>query len=146
MRKRMLYLVAVILLAGCGANDTADAEGGEKVQETEGVESGGTPAADTEKEESNDSELTEIRESYEDETYKVTLKAITDVNETTAVGPMEVTIEDVKVLTIEPSQEAHEEYYYQYSSEEEFDYPHIQATSENTSEDMVNFNPVSTVE
>ncbi|WP_166000496.1 DUF4352 domain-containing protein [Bacillus sp. Cs-700] len=94
----------------------------------------------------DDSSLTEVGQTYQDADGSITLKASSDFNEKTTIGDVELTVSDVKVMAYAPSPDLID-FFHSYSNDEtKFNYVKIRVHVKNTSDQTVNFAPVSTLE
>ncbi|WP_273852031.1 DUF4352 domain-containing protein [Guptibacillus spartinae] len=143
-------LSASLFLAGCAANNanqqassqtenattatkTSDAKAEHK-QQTEVIDSPQAP---------DDSSLTKVGKSYQDADGSITLKAKSDYDEKTEIGDMALTVSDVKVMSYSPSPDLID-FFHGYSNDETtFNYVKIRVNVKNTSDQTVNFAPVS---
>ncbi|MCA0173907.1 DUF4352 domain-containing protein [Bacillus sp. RAR_GA_16] len=151
----MKYLITISLLSaslflgGCAANnanqqassqtenatDTKKSEAqAEHKQQTEVIDSPQAP---------DDSSLTKVGQSYQDADGSITLKAKSDTNEKTPIGDIALTVSDVKVMSYSPSPDLID-FFHGYSNDETtFNYVKIRVNVKNTSDQAVNFAPVS---
>ncbi|AQQ55063.1 hypothetical protein B0X71_08930 [Planococcus lenghuensis] len=90
--------------------------------------------------------LKEVGQTFTDEDGSVTLKAITDYSGTHSIGPVKLTIADIKVMNYSPSPDLIDYFHGYTHSEDNFSYIKLQVTIENTSEQLVDFAPVSVLE
>ncbi|MCA0993734.1 DUF4352 domain-containing protein [Guptibacillus hwajinpoensis] len=94
----------------------------------------------------DDRSLTEVGQTYQDADGSITLKASSDFNEKTTIGDVELTVSDVKVMAYAPSPDLID-FFHGYSNDEtKFNYVKIRVHVKNTSDQTVNFAPVSTLE
>ena len=94
----------------------------------------------------DDSSLTEVGQTFQDADGSITLQAISDDNEKTEIGDVALTISEVKVMKYEPSPDLID-FFHSYSTDEEkFSYVKIRVNVKNTSDETVNFAPVSVLE
>lgn len=94
----------------------------------------------------DDSSLTEVGQTYQDADGSITLKAISDFNKKTTIGDIELTVSDVKVMSYAPSPDLID-FFHGYSNDEtQFNYVKVRVLVKNTSDQTVNFAPVSTLE
>ena len=146
-------LSASLFLGGCAANNTnqqasSQTENSATVKKTsdtnvdqkEQTEVIDSPQAP------DDSSLTEVGQSYQDADGSITLKANSDYHEKTVIGDMELTVSDVKVMSYSPSPDLID-FFHGYSNDETtFNYVKIRVNVKNTSDQAVNFAPVSALE
>ncbi|WP_200416375.1 hypothetical protein [Virgibacillus salexigens] len=90
--------------------------------------------------------LNEIGDQFEDEDGNVTLEAITDYQKMHSIGPIQMSIRDVKVVNFSPAMHLVDYFHGFTHNEENFNYIKMYVTIENTSDQMVNFAPVSILE
>ncbi|MGA9287923.1 MAG: DUF4352 domain-containing protein [Anaerobacillus sp.] len=94
----------------------------------------------------DDSSLTEVGQTFQDADGSITLQAISNDNEKTEIGDVALTISEVKVMKYEPSPDLID-FFHSYSTDEEkFSYVKIRVNVKNTSDETVNFAPVSVLE
>ncbi|MGB8000188.1 MAG: DUF4352 domain-containing protein [Anaerobacillus sp.] len=94
----------------------------------------------------DDSSLTEVGQTFQDADGSIMLQAISDDNERREIGDVTLTISDVKVMKYEPSPDLID-FFHSYSTDEEkFSYVKIRVNVKNTSDETVNFAPVSVLE
>lgn len=164
MKNLILILSAVFLLTGCANNmkqpeDTSSQtnmeletegqmeKGANKIQavtndetvETKDKLISNPQAPDT-------SSLKEIGQRYVDANGSVTLEAISDYQDTHLIGPIELTIQDVKALNFSPALHLIDYYHGFTHNEMNFNMVEFSIIVKNTSEEAVNFAPVSVLE
>src|SRR5690606_11566315 len=66
-----------------------------------------------------DEPLTEIGQYHIDITGKITLLKYKKVNESTKIGPVELTMTDLKLLKLEPTDEFYDQFLYQFTNEKD---------------------------
>ncbi|MGI8313776.1 DUF4352 domain-containing protein [Halobacillus mangrovi] len=94
----------------------------------------------------NDSELTEIGATHKDQDGKIRLLAYAPEEQQVDVGPMNVTIHEAKFMHYKPSPDMIDFFHGFTHEESSFNYLKLRVTVENTSEQQVNFAPVSHLE
>lgn len=152
-----LFLAASLVLAGCanGAKQGSDNEKTAEQSETTEEDKQQNDAKKNDEQSTqakdnpqapNTSSLTKVGDYHKDEDGSATLKALTNYNETTQVGDVELTISDVKVLNYSPSMDLID-FFHPYSDDEKnFNYVKLDVTVKNTSDEPVDFAPVSVLE
>ncbi|TLS36101.1 DUF4352 domain-containing protein [Pseudalkalibacillus caeni] len=90
--------------------------------------------------------LNEIGQTFEDEDGVVTLEAISAHDNTHLIGPVELTVKDIKVMNYSPSPDLIDYFHGFTHNEENFNYVKIDVTIRNTSEKAINFAPISYLE
>ncbi|WP_214851320.1 hypothetical protein [Exiguobacterium sp. s193] len=92
----------------------------------------------------DDRALTKRNQTVRDAKGEVTLKQIQPGKQTHSIGPIEMTIEEVKVVQNRPSY-AMIDFFHGFTHEESFDMVKTRVTLTNTSKQSVTFNPVAHV-
>ena len=143
-------LTSALFLSGCAANNanhqassqtensttatTPSEEHPDRKEQTKVIDSPQAP---------DDSSLTKVGQSYQDADGSITLKAKSDYHEKLMVGDMALTVSDVKVMSYSPSPDLID-FFHGYSNDETtFNYVKIRVNVKNTSDQTVNFAPVS---
>ncbi|AQQ55433.1 DUF4352 domain-containing protein [Planococcus lenghuensis] len=90
--------------------------------------------------------LNEIGQVFTDEDGTVTLKAITDYQKAHTIGPIQLTVFNIKVVNYSPSHDLIDYFHGFTHSEDNFNYLKLHVTIENTSDQVVDFAPVSILE
>ncbi|WP_270180939.1 DUF4352 domain-containing protein [Alkalihalobacillus sp. CinArs1] len=148
------FLAASLLLAGCatdaeqGADNNTQSETAQEdnQQKDENKKENKSAKAPDNPQAPDDSSLTKVGDFHEDEDGSVTLKALSNYNETTKIGDVELTISDVKVMNYSPSMDLID-FFHPYSDDEKnFNYVKLHVTVKNTSDEPVDFAPVSVLE
>ncbi|MBM7552157.1 DUF4352 domain-containing protein [Thalassobacillus pellis] len=161
MKHILLLVTALVLLTACSNNEKAngsteetkdDSEQTEETKETKETEE----QTATEKDEPDtfiespqapdDSELTEIGQTHRDKDGKIELLAYAPEDKTLQAGKMEVTIKGAKVLNYRPSPDLIDFFHGYTNHEKNFNYLKVRVIVKNTSEEKVNFAPVSHIE
>ncbi|MCA0988449.1 DUF4352 domain-containing protein [Guptibacillus algicola] len=151
------FLAASLSLAGCANNaeqesnnDTNSSQPETKQEDnkqndTQTNDEQATQAQDN-PQAPDDSSLTKVGDFHEDEDGSAMLKALSNFNETTQIGDVELTISDVKVLNYSPSMDLID-FFHPYSDDEKnFNYVKLHVTVKNKSDEPVDFAPVSVLE
>ncbi|WP_283152774.1 DUF4352 domain-containing protein [Guptibacillus hwajinpoensis] len=145
-------LSASLFLGGCAANDadndaesqaensTTNEKSEPKSEQKENTRVVDSPQAP------DDSSLTEVGQTFQDADGSIKLKAVSDYNEKTEIGDVELTISDVKVMKYEPSPDLIDFFHGYSTNEEKFNYVKVRVNVKNTSDETVNFAPVSLLE
>lgn len=92
----------------------------------------------------DDRMLTKRNQTVRDDKGELTLQQIQSVKQTHSIGPINMTIEDVKVIQTRPSY-AMIDFFHGFTHEEAFDMVKTRVTLTNTSKQPVTFNPVAHV-
>ncbi len=91
----------------------------------------------------DDRKLTEVGKTYRDQDGVIKLLAIYSEDKQISVGPMEVTVKEAKLLNYSPSHDL-VDYFHGYTHQEtNFNYVKLRVVVENTSDESLNFAPVS---
>lgn len=90
----------------------------------------------------DDRQLTKIDQTVTDDKGDLTLKQFKPVNETRKIGPIKMTIEEIKVFHARPSY-GMIDFFHGYTHDESFDLIKTRVTITNTSDAPVTFNPVA---
>jgi hypothetical protein len=93
----------------------------------------------------DDRNLQKPGDFYVDEKGEATLKKMKMVNKTYSVGPIQLTVKDVKVIHLVPDYSLID-YFHALTHEEEFDFIKVFVEIKNTSSQKVNFAPVALFE
>lgn len=94
----------------------------------------------------DDSELTDIGATHSDQDGKIKLLAYAPEEQQVNVGPMTVTIHEAKFMHYKPSPDMIDFFHGFTHDESSFNYVKLRVTVENTSEERLNFAPVSHLE
>ncbi|WP_221568432.1 DUF4352 domain-containing protein [Alkalihalobacillus sp. TS-13] len=94
----------------------------------------------------DDRDLTEVGKPHRDEDGKVKLLAISTSGEQISVGPFKVTLEEAKLMNYSPSPDLIDFFHGFTSKESNFNYVKLKIKVENTSDETLNFSPVSVLE
>ncbi|TKD72346.1 DUF4352 domain-containing protein [Pseudalkalibacillus hwajinpoensis] len=152
-------LSASLFLGGCAANNekqnagsqdessTKTAEQSETNQNTEAAKKESTDNSIMDSPQApDDTSLTEVGQTFEDQDGSITLKAISNYDETTTIGDIELTVSDVKAMNYSPSPDLVDFFHGYSDNETQFNYVKLRVTVKNTSDQAVNFAPVSVLE
>jgi hypothetical protein len=90
----------------------------------------------------DDRALVTVGETAKDRKGELTLKAYNPVNETIQVGPVTMTVKDVKVLHYVPDYSMID-FFHAFTHEEAFDFVKVNVEIQNTSDESIKFNPVA---
>lgn len=90
----------------------------------------------------DDRDLVLAGETVKDLKGELTLKAYSPVNETIKVGPITMTVKDVKVLHYVPDYSMID-FFHAFTHEEAFDFVKVSVEIENNSDTSVKFNPIA---
>lgn len=93
-----------------------------------------------------DKELVDIGESVKDLKGEITLLDMTKPNQTHTIGPLEVTIEELKILDYYPSADLIDFFHGLAHDESHFNYAKLTITVKNTSDEQVDFAPIAILE
>lgn len=138
MKKYVVFFMLLTLLIGCSNNQTAPEK--DKQAEAEYLSDYSSNPQVT-----DDRSLVEVGQSISDEKGEATLKAIKQINETHEIGPIQLSVKDMKVLHLKPDYSL-VDYFHVLTHEEEFDFVKVFVESKNTSADKVNFAPIALME
>ncbi len=150
-------LSASLLLGGCAANNEGQSKVSQNEPSTNTAEANDNQNKDSSINESDksimdspqapdDSSLTEVGKTVEDQDGMITLKAISKYDETISIGDVELTISDVKVMDYAPSPDLVDFFHGYSDNETQFNYVKLRVNVKNTSDQTVNFAPVSLLE
>ncbi|WP_078409407.1 hypothetical protein [Priestia abyssalis] len=163
MKQTFSVLFLIMLLVGCSANAAPDSDETNKENATETERPTNEKNTETSKQKdseqtenqtveyqpnpqvTDDRSLLEVGQSYEDDKGEATLKAINNVNQTYKVGPIELTVKEMKLVHLRPSY-GMIDYFHVLTHEEEFDFVKVFVEIKNTSSEKVNFAPVALLE
>ncbi|MDQ0218372.1 DUF4352 domain-containing protein [Peribacillus cavernae] len=146
MKKIIFIFILLNVLAGCSSGN-----GGEQQASGEHAEKVATEKPQLKvKDEvyvpnpqiTDDLKLTEAGQTISDDKGKLTLKAYKKVNEPIKVGPMDLTVKEVKVMHFVPDYSMID-FFHSYTQEEEFDVVKIGVEFKNTSKEKVKFTPIA---
>ncbi|KHE68587.1 hypothetical protein [Halobacillus sp. BBL2006] len=158
MKHILLLLTALVLLAACSNKEEANKSEEEKADDTTQTEEMREleEKAASDKKESDtfiespqapdDSGLTEIGQTHRDKDGKIELMAYVPDDKTVHVGPMDVTIKEAKLMNYNPSPDLIDFFHGYTNQEKNFNYLKLRVVVKNTSDQKVNFAPVSYLE
>ncbi|WP_347551503.1 hypothetical protein ABFG93_06110 [Pseudalkalibacillus hwajinpoensis] len=146
-------LILTLFIGGCSDNHTAQETNSEvkassdSTESTVSTETKSTKTTITDSPQApDDSSLTEVGESFQDADGSITLNAISDYDETTTIGDVELHISDVKIMNYAPSPDLIDFFHGYSDNETQFNYVKLRVTVKNTSDKAVNFAPISMLE
>jgi hypothetical protein len=149
-----------MLLVGCSANVTP---GKDKTNSGDETKSGNTvtESNDETKQQTNqeqnqdtigqyqpnpqvtdDRTLQKVDQTYADGKGEATLKAINNVNKTYKIGPIELSVKEMKLIHLRPDYSMID-YFHVLTHDEEFDFVKVFVEIKNTSSENVNFAPIA---
>ncbi|WP_294740224.1 hypothetical protein [uncultured Exiguobacterium sp.] len=143
MKQILATLMLGTVLAGCGTStsqDTLTESPSAKQEQPVSLEK--TSAYVPNPQLPDDRRLTKINQTVTDDKGDLTLKQFKPVNETRKIGPIEMTIEEIKVFHARPSY-GMIDFFHGFTHEEFFDLIKTRVTITNTSDTPVTFNPVA---
>ncbi|MGI1806183.1 DUF4352 domain-containing protein [Exiguobacterium sp. TDN 0502] len=143
MKRILATLMLGTVLAGCGhsaSQDTPTEPSSAKQKQSVSLEK--TNAYVPNPQIPDDRKLTKVNQTVTDDKGELTLKDIKRVNETRKIGPIEMTIEEIKVFHDRPSY-GMIDFFHGFTHEESFDVVKTRVTITNTSDEPVTFNPVA---
>ncbi|WP_294744664.1 hypothetical protein [uncultured Exiguobacterium sp.] len=143
MKQILATLMLGTVLAGCGTStsqDTPTESPSAKQEQPVSLEK--TSAYVPNPQLPDDRRLTKINQTVTDDKGDLTLKQFKPVNETRKIGPIEMTIEEIKVFHARPSY-GMIDFFHGFTHEESFDLIKTRVTITNTSDAPVTFNPVA---
>ncbi|WP_394679028.1 hypothetical protein [uncultured Exiguobacterium sp.] len=143
MKQILATLMLGTVLAGCGTStsqDTPTESPSAKQEQPVSLEK--TSAYVPNPQLPDDRRLTKINQTVTDDKGDLTLKQFKLVNETRKIGPIEMTIEEIKVFHARPSY-GMIDFFHGFTHEESFDLIKTRVTITNTSDAPVTFNPVA---
>lgn len=163
MKQALSILFLATMLIGCSANAAPENNETNRASETETKNNTNEKNAEATKQKdseqaenqtveyqpnpqvTDDRSLLEVGQSYEDDKGEATLKAIHNVNQTYKVGPIELTVKEMKHVHLRPSY-GMIDYFHVLTHEEEFDFVKVFVEIKNTSSEKVHFAPVALLE
>ncbi|WP_240375418.1 hypothetical protein [Bacillus piscicola] len=154
---KVAALSVLLTLSACGGDEEEKAE--QQQSEDSAPTEEAAASAETEEEtepaiaeeeeeepaEPEDGVLTEVGQTVDEEHYSLELLAISDEEQTTNIGPVEIKLHDAKVFAQEVSDTAFEQLYSMYASDKNFTTVQLTATITNTGEEAIGVSPVETV-
>ncbi|WP_085506500.1 hypothetical protein [Thalassobacillus devorans] len=146
MKYLIMVVLSVMLLAGCSANGTNSESHAEAKDSTAPFDIPEKTKYTNNPQASNDRNLKKAGDHAEDENGQLTLKAIKEGQTVEEVGPMQLVIEDIKVMNYSPSPDLID-YFHAFSHNgANFDYIKFTVAIKNTSDQPVNFAPIDLLE
>jgi hypothetical protein len=154
MKQFFIPIGLSVLLFGCSSTDTPAVEENTAPQAEENIEEKNTNEStnDTSKKYSNspqavnDQSVTNIGQIYEDKNGVITLRAIHNNPETLEIGPIELTIKEVKIFTYLPSNDLIDYFHGFTHNEDNFNYVKVRVEVKNTSDQPAKFSPIGQLE
>jgi hypothetical protein len=110
MKQSLNLLVLILLLVGCSANaatvndekNTVDKTNAEQIETNEAENKNRIGQYQPNPQVTDDQSLLNVGQTYSDAKGEATLKAINDVNQTYIVGPIELTVKEMKMIHLRP--------------------------------------------
>ncbi|WP_285768162.1 DUF4352 domain-containing protein [Peribacillus sp. SI8-4] len=93
----------------------------------------------------DDRKLTQIGQKFSDAKGESALKAYKKVDEAIKVGPIEVTVKEMKVLHVTPDYSMID-FFHGYTHEEDFDIVKVKVEIKNKSDEKIKFSPIAFLE
>jgi PBP1b-binding outer membrane lipoprotein LpoB len=152
MKQSLNLLLLILLLVGCSANAATVNNEKNTVVNTK-AEEALIETKKSEKQETNqkyqpnpqvtdDQSLLTVGQTYSDSKGEATLKAINQVNQTYKMGPIELTVKEMKMIHLRPDYSMID-YFHVLTHDEEFDFVKLFVEIKNTSSEKVNFAPIA---
>jgi hypothetical protein len=156
MKQTLSMMFLIMLLVGCSSNPSPENNETTKKSETQTENNVNEKNDETNQEQieskmdeyqpnpqvTDDSSLQKIGQSYENEKGEATLKAIKNINKTYEVGPIELTVREMKLINLRPDYSMID-YFHVLTHEEQFDFVKVFVEIKNTSSEKVNFAPIA---
>jgi hypothetical protein len=152
MKQSLNFLLLILLLVGCSANaatvnNEKNTVVNTKAEETSNETNKSENQDTIEKYQPNpqvtdDQSLLKVGQTYSDAKGESTLKAINQVNQTYKVGPIELTVKEIKMIHLRPDYSMID-YFHVLTHDEEFDFVKVFVEIKNTSSEKVNFAPIA---
>jgi hypothetical protein len=150
MKQSLNLLLLIILLVGCSANaatvndekNTVDNTKAEQIETNEAENKNTIGQYQPNPQVTDDQSLLNVGQIYSDAKGEATLKAINDVNQTYKVGPIELTVKEMKMIHLRPDYSMID-YFHVLTHDEEFDFVKVFVEIRNTSSEKVNFAPIA---
>ncbi|WP_028784370.1 hypothetical protein [Thalassobacillus devorans] len=146
MKYLMMAVLSMSLLAGCSTDGTGNESHAEAKDSTVPFEIPEKTKYTNNPQASDDSELKKAGDHMEDENGQLTLEAIKKVQAVEEIGPMQLVIENIKVLNYSPSPDLIDYFHAFSDNEANFNYIKFTVAAKNTSDQPVNFAPVELLE
>ncbi|WP_057912203.1 DUF4352 domain-containing protein [Peribacillus muralis] len=93
----------------------------------------------------DDLKLTQIGENVSDAKGELTLKSYEKVNETINVGPVELTVKEMKIMHVTPAYSMID-FFHGYTHDEDFDIVKVEVAIKNKNAETIKFSPVAFLE
>lgn len=145
--KRLSLMMALLLAAGCSNNaslETINKEPAAAAKTETAVET--TEAAAvvyvSNPQVTDDQTLVKENETVSDGKGELTLLRYQSADEQVQVGPVQMTLNEAKVMHFTPDYSMID-FFHMYTHDEQFDFVKVNVTFENTSDEPVKFNPVA---
>lgn len=150
MKQSLNLLLLILLLVGCSANaatvndekNTVDNTKAEQIETNEAENQDTIGQYQPNPQVTDDQSLLTVGQTYSDAKGEATLKAINDVNQTYKVGPIELTVKEMKMIHLRPDYSMID-YFHVLTHDEEFDFVKVFVEIKNTSSEKVNFAPIA---
>ncbi|RKQ30771.1 hypothetical protein [Oceanobacillus halophilus] len=149
MKNALLMIITTLVLSGCINPDQQSEPVNDEFhqkKETDRVHAESTEKNDPymhNPQAPDTRSLENIGQEFTDENGKVILKAISDYMDTHRIGPVELSITDIKVMDYTPALHLIDYFHGFTNNETNFHYIKLAVTINNTSSEDVNFAPVS---
>ncbi|MCP3761677.1 DUF4352 domain-containing protein [Domibacillus sp. A3M-37] len=145
--KRLSWMMAAMLLAAGCSNNSQSLESPNEAEPAVAVE---TEAAETKEaaeyvpnpQVTDDQTLLKEKQAVSDGKGELMLLRYQSADEQVQVGPVQVTLNEAKVMHFTPDYSMID-FFHMYTHEEQFDFVKISVTFENTSDEPVQFNPAA---
>lgn len=156
MKHTLFLLFSILLLVGCSSNASLGKDK-PNTEEQNQIEKNVNESDDDTKQPMNqnatdqyqpnpqvtdDSSLKNIGQTYADAKGEAILKAVKNVNQTYKVGPVELTVKEMKWIHLRPAYSMID-YFHVLTHDEEFDFVKVFVEIKNTSPEKVNFAPIA---
>jgi hypothetical protein len=150
MKQSLNLLLLILLLVGCSANaatvndekNTVDNTKAEQIETNETENKNTIGQYQQNPQVPDDQSLLNVGQTYSDAKGEATLKAINDVKQTYKVGPIELTVKEMKMIHLRPDYSMID-YFHVLTHDEEFDFVKVFVEIKNTSSEKVNFAPIA---
>jgi hypothetical protein len=136
----VLITFLTLLISGCSSNLNESVTTSEKEKQADYLKDYAPNPMVT-----DDRSLLEIGQEVLDEKGEATLKALNQVNETYEIGPIKLSVKDLKIVHLKPDYSL-VDYFHVLTHDEEFDFVKVFIEIENTSSEKVNFAPIALIE
>lgn len=160
MKKGLLILAMLVIMAGCSSNTDNGEDHSDEAFETDetkqAVEEKGTLIEEAqETEDSNayvpnpqltdDRSLQEVGQTYTDDKGSSALKAIKHINKAYEIGDIQLTVRDIKVIDHTPAY-GMIDFFHSLTHDEEFDFVKVNVEIKNESNQTMQFAPIAVLE